>query len=386
VSLALPVPASLVVAPSKRSLPQADFLPSLTPLRGLAALWVILYHFTWQYFPQLNSEPFTEAIAKGYLAVDLFFLLSGFVLTHVYLTSFAHKVTSDSYRAFIAARVARIYPLHVFVLALFLIAEVVFARGIPSIPLEGPLSLLALFANLTMMQGLEAKQLSWNYPAWSVSVEFLAYLIFPLVLPLLWSSARYVRILVMVGLLAIIMWLAQATDYHLNQWSGPLALLRCLPEFFLGSLAYALYRSGLLAPILRKDVVLLAALVSIGVAMHEGIPDQYAVPLFIFLILAGVSNRERIAGLLNVRPLVWLGDISYSVYLVHGFVQYTIGRLLPVLFGSDDPGTLSFKSSLGLMAVMLVATFALSALTYHFVEVRGRRFMRNRFKVRAARS
>lgn len=354
----------------------------MTPLRGLAALWVILYHFSWQYFPQLNSEPFTKAIAKGYLAVDLFFLLSGFVLTHVYLTSFAHKVTTDRYREFVAARIARIYPLHLFVLALFLIAEIGFARGFPPMPLEGPLSLVALFANLVLLQGLGARELSWNYPAWSISVEFFAYLIFPLVLPLLWGAARYVRALVMLALLAIVLVLAQTANHHLNQWDGPLALLRCLPEFFLGSLSYAIYRSGIFAFILEKDAALLAAFASVGLAMHFGAPDLLAVPLFLLLILAGVSNRERIATLLNGRPLVWLGDISYSVYLVHGFVQYVIGRLLPTLFGVSTPDALSFKSSLWVMTAMLVTTFGLSILTYRFVEVRGRRFMRARFSAR----
>ncbi|HEY4136016.1 MAG TPA: acyltransferase [Alphaproteobacteria bacterium] len=382
-----PVSASTTIAaPAARKTSRPGVLPSLTPLRGIAALWVILYHFTWQYFPQLNSEPFTQAIAKGYLAVDLFFLLSGFVLTHVYLTSFARRVTPQGYRAFLAARVARIYPLHLFVLALFLLVEIAFARGFPSIPLEGPRSFAAFFANIFMLQGLEAGELSWNYPAWSISLEFIAYLLFPLALPLLWSSARVVRSLVMLVLLAALVWLAQSTEDHLNQWDGPLALLRCLPEFFLGSLAYAIYRSGLLARLFEKDLTLLLAFAGVGLAMHVGAPDLWAVPLFLLLILSAVSNRERAAGFLNVRPLVWLGDVSYSIYLVHGFVQYAMGRLLPAFFGSDDPGLLSFDWSLGLMTGMLVVTFLLSALTYRFVEVRGRSYMRARLKPRAART
>lgn len=370
--------ASPASAPASRN----DILPTLTPLRGLAALWVILYHFSCQYFPQLNSEPVTKLISKGYLAVDLFFLLSGFVLTHVYLTSFAQKVTTEGYRDFVAARVARIYPLHLFVLGLFLVTEIGFARSFPPMPLEGPLSLVALGANLVLMQGLGAKTLSWNYPSWSISVEFLAYLVFPLVLPLLWSASRKVRALVMVVLLAVILGLAQIAHHHLNQWDGPLALLRCLPEFFLGSLAYAIYRSGVLGFLFEKDAVLLAAFAGVGLALHLGAPDIWAVPLFLLLILAGVSNRQRIATLLNVRPLVWLGDISYSIYLVHGFVQYFIGRLLPIVFGVTAPEALSFKTSFWTMMAMLATTFALSVLTYNFVEVRGRRFMRARLSAR----
>ncbi|WP_042694571.1 acyltransferase [Azospirillum sp. B506] len=66
-------------------------LHSLTPLRGIAALWVVLYHYSFQYFPNLHPDSYTHLVQKGYLAVDLFFMLSGFVLTHVY-----HGIFTDS--------------------------------------------------------------------------------------------------------------------------------------------------------------------------------------------------------------------------------------------------------------------------------------------------
>ena len=61
-------------------------LPSLTPLRGIAALWVVFYHYggTAQYLPNLDITPHSYVISKGYLAVDMFFMLSGLVMTHVY--------------------------------------------------------------------------------------------------------------------------------------------------------------------------------------------------------------------------------------------------------------------------------------------------------------
>lgn len=372
-------------AASASSSPRPIDLPSLTPLRGLAALWVILYHFTWQYFPQLDSTAFTQAVAKGYLAVDLFFLLSGFVLTHVYFAAFRDGPTGGGYRAFLAARVARVYPLHLFVLAAFVGAEFLFAHGRAVMPLDGPLSVTALFANLFMLQGLDALRLSWNYPAWSISLEFAAYLVFPLALPLLCQSSRLRRGALALICAAIPAWLAFATEDGLNQWSGPLALARCLPEFCLGSLAYGLYRSGRWSRLLQSDATLLGAVAVLALTIHAGAHDALAVPLFVLLILAAVSNRGRGAALLNCRPLTWLGDVSYSTYLLHGFMLYLAGRAMPYLFSTVDPGELSFGQAAVTAAAMLAATLLAAAWTYRAVELKSRAFLRDRLSRRRAR-
>src|ERR1700739_3484083 len=102
----------------QRSSGSPEQLASLTPLRGIAAVWVVIFHFCW-YFPAVHPERYTGAVYKGYLAVDMFFVLSGFVITHVYKEGFARRVTGRRYREFLKARVARIYPLHITVLLLF---------------------------------------------------------------------------------------------------------------------------------------------------------------------------------------------------------------------------------------------------------------------------
>ena len=171
-------------------------LASLTPLRGIAALWVVIFHFCW-YFPAVHPERYTGAVYKGYLAVDMFFVLSGFVITHVYKGGFAHRVTGRCYRDFLKARVARIYPLHITVLLLFVATATVeraasyaLKGSFEPIPLLGERSLGGFFANVVMLQGLWARELSWNDPSWSISLEFLAYLLFPLLFPVLWRAGR----------------------------------------------------------------------------------------------------------------------------------------------------------------------------------------------------
>src|SRR5947207_4699557 len=89
----------------------------LTSLRGLAAWWVAVYHFR-DYLPLPSPNPIYDFFSRGYLAVDLFFVLSGFVLQLSYFRN-PIGITRSSIVEFALARVARIYPLHVFMLMLF---------------------------------------------------------------------------------------------------------------------------------------------------------------------------------------------------------------------------------------------------------------------------
>jgi peptidoglycan/LPS O-acetylase OafA/YrhL len=236
--------------PSARPNAPAGELQSLTSLGGLAALWVVLYHYSAVYFPRLDIGDYSYLIAKGYLAVDLFFMLSGFVMTHVYYRAFSESI-SQNYRNFLVARAARLYPLHLLVLFLFVVTALtsqllVYMRtgSFHGIPLEGSRSLGALAANLFMLQGLAAGKLSWNYPAWSISVEFIAYLGFPFALPAIWRANDVVKSVLALSLLAVLGVLALVTKNDFNQWDGPMTLFRCLPEFVLGTLLYCAYRGG----------------------------------------------------------------------------------------------------------------------------------------------
>src|SRR3546814_8137818 len=90
---------------------------ALTSLRGIAALLVVVYHFSGGFLPNLDPGRYSDFVPKGYLWVDLFFVLSGFIITHAYGDAFAERARWGSIRAFLFARMARIYPLHLFVLA-----------------------------------------------------------------------------------------------------------------------------------------------------------------------------------------------------------------------------------------------------------------------------
>ena len=296
-------------------------------------------------------------------------------------------MTGRRYRDFLKARVARIYPLHITVLLLFVAtataeraASYALRGSFEPIPLLGERSLGGLFANVIMLQGLWARELSWNDPSWSISLEFLAYLLFPLLFPVLWRAGPTAKA-GLGGLLAVALgWLAYRTGGYFNQWNGTYAILRCLPEFLAGMLLYSAYRSGLYASGLATDAALAAVVVLLAALLHLGAPDFAIIPLFPLLILAAVRNTGRFSPLLNSPPLVWLGEVSYSLYLLHWFVLFVvteIARRLPSLGFAKLPPALS----LVLIAVLIAVSLTLATLSFRFIEVTGRRWLRQRLEV-----
>jgi peptidoglycan/LPS O-acetylase OafA/YrhL len=248
------------------------------------------------------------------------------------------------------------------------------------IPLLGERSLGGLFANLVMLQGLWARELSWNDPSWSISLEFLAYLLFPLLFPVLWRAGPPAKAGLGGLLLVALGWLAYRTGGYFNQWNGTYAIIRCLPEFLAGMLLYSGYQSGIFASVLAVDAALAAVVLLMATLLHLGAPDLAIIPLFPLLILAAVRNTGRFSPLLNSPPLMWLGDISYSLYLLHWFVLFVtteIARRLPGL----DFAHLSRAPSLALIAVLIAVSLALATLSFRFIEVRGRRWLRQRLDV-----
>ncbi len=370
---------------------QRPDLRILTPLRGIAALWVVVYHYSYQYLPALQPERAGQFVEKGYLAVDLFFMLSGFVLTHVYHDELG-RFDAGRYRDFLVARVARLYPLHLLVLLAFVTTAVggrmldfALTGHFETLPLEGAESVLAIFANLLMLQGLHAGELSWNYPAWSISVEFFAYLLFPLALGPIWRAGRMRGALIGLGLAGGIVAFAWLARGDFNQWDGPLAIARCLPEFLLGSLLYTGLRRPAVARWLGSDRVAAGLLAAGVLLLHFGAPDLVNVALFAVIVLSLAANSGRVQALLDQPLLVRLGELSYALYLIHGFVEYLTTRMLASGPGIVDRGELGVASSLALMMSMIAVSLLLASYAYPHIEMRGRRALRARLMARSGR-
>jgi peptidoglycan/LPS O-acetylase OafA/YrhL len=257
--------------------------------------------------PALNGQA-PVFITKGYLAVDLFFVLSGFVLAHAYQDDFAGKLSARAVGFFLWARLARIYPVHLFTIIPYLSA---YGR-------TEMVSGTSLVYNLLLIQSPWLTHLTWNQYAWSISAEWHAYLLFPFVAGFLRRCDRGSAVAVACASLAT---LGAAVFAHTNSADitfGPLVLARTIPEFLAGALAYRAYKDGWLASIWRTDAAFFVVAAAIIALAQFKAPDLAIITLLPALLLTAAHNTGRTKVWLNVRPLQRLGEISYSVYMAQG--------------------------------------------------------------------
>jgi peptidoglycan/LPS O-acetylase OafA/YrhL len=355
---------------------------ALDGLRGIAALAVALFHLPIAF--SLHDSPL---IRQAYVAVDLFFVLSGFVIAHAYLG----RLTSlESTRDFVVRRIGRLWPLHAAVLAAMVVVEVarlVYGSTLGDdlrLPFSGKTSIEALFANIFLVHawGMDT---SWNIPSWSISAELFAYLAFAGVC--LWAPHR-------ARLAAVIILAVSTLVVAAAAGGGPMlgrdGIFKACLGFFAGMLVYDLYarsrRPGWSAG--RATVVeattLLGALGLAG-AITLSAPPQLGVlvtPLFAVVVYVFAIGRGALSQLLETRPLQHLGAVSYSVYLVHGLVITAFnmaGRVLSKALDTDfrtDTGLVDFGRfwlndvyALAFLAVVI----GLATLTWRFVELPGQR-------------
>src|SRR5690606_32327826 len=222
-------------------------LKPLTSLRFIAALWVLLYHF--KDHLGLGMGQF-GLVADGYLGVDLFFTLSGFILAHVYLTSL--EGGRFGYGGFLKNRIARVYPMHLAALGAML---VLFAgASILGVGESNPdaFRLSDLPAHLLMVHAWgTTPTVGWNFPSWSISAEWLAYLLFPLVAGVVLEAKRWSGAFA-VGAIALCLFSFWALDnlsavfpgvgQNFSQMTAQIGALRILPSFLLGVALYAFGR------------------------------------------------------------------------------------------------------------------------------------------------
>jgi peptidoglycan/LPS O-acetylase OafA/YrhL len=109
--------------------------------------------------------------------------------------------------------------------------------------------------------------------------------------------------------------------------------------------------------------------------LHFGAPDLLIVSLFAALVLLAVSNTGAFAKLANTGPLIWLGEISYSLYLIHGFIRFATSNGLGA-FGIQHRAALSSGESLALMMLMLALCIFCASATYSGIEIVWRRHLR----------
>jgi len=369
--------------------PMQPYIRSHTSMRGVAALLVVAYHLQFGAQSYLPFESATPFFKRGYLWVDLFFILSGFIIS--YSARMDERAPYDwaQIKTFIVHRFARIYPLHV--AALFMLAAVTFAiqfvrflAGKPvSLDMLSPTSILTFFEQLFLLNAWSVTgRVSWNIPSWSISAEWAAYMLFPLLAALVarWRGAS----LAAFGLLAIAFyaWVGLTTGV-LDIVKGA-AIGRCLAGFGLGMILYT--QRARFAALGDRQLGFLQAvgLTLVLATMCFGLNDVLAMPGFFLLVAATWPDRGWLTVPLKTRPLHWLGDISYSVYLNHFWVLrlwHFVSR--PVLDRLDLPPMLERAITVAGAFPLVVAA---SALTFHYLEQPAREAIQAAYRRRRHRA
>ncbi len=336
----------------------------LTSLRGLAAFWVVFYHIS-QYLSYYSPDWVMSIVTRGHLAVDFFFILSGFILTLNY-----QKIFSDFslplYRVFLLKRIARIYPLHLFVIIAYLLIPLAyFVTG--KIMTEGEkYSLLNYIFQLFLINNWGfSSELSWNVPAWSISTEWAAYICFPLFMVMLKRIKISYIPLVLVGLNLLLFVIFNSQNHHsLGQDIQKLGLIRCLIEFFMGALIckYSIQKK---LNNCTSYLLLFLALTFIGLVIFDVISEiQFGSISMVVCLIAFINLSEsKFANGLRVKPLMLLGEISYSIYLIHFLVR----DLFKLLFLQGEVAEPLWI--IGYVGTVLV----LSYVTYKTIEVPARK-------------
>lgn len=340
------------------TLARPEQIDSLTGLRAFAAAWVMLMHFREITPTRIWKFPvFDAAIANGAFGVDVFFVLSGFILCHVYAASFRDGLTPERARRFLAYRFARIYPVHLVtflaMMALFVIKVALSGSGGLPDRYDAETIITTLTLTHAWIPGIQTP----NMPAWSVSAEWFAYLLFPSLCFLLFRRfAAALYALVGIALAAF-------------QPLGSYALAHVLSGFLVGTATYYVLLKVDGARLGRFAGLIVAA--AIFAWANDRSPSLPIGVLLFAVWIAALSNAGDLAGrFLSLKPIVYLGEISYSLYMVHW-----VARII-VRTTAEKLGILETLSPALIVSTYILLTLVLSVASYHYVELPGRAVLR----------
>ncbi len=341
----------------------------LDALRGLCALLVVFFHLP------VSSHLHPLALFRhGYLFVDFFFVLSGFVIAHAY----GGRLGSvKDLGPFLIKRLGRVWPLHAVMLAAFVGLELcrLWFHFDAATPFARDRSVEALVTNLLLIQSFNIHPyLTWNGPAWSISVEMGAYVVFAAIMVL--APRRFTAISLLLIVAGALIVLTQSTRFMNTTYN--FGFPRAVYGFFLGCLVHRIWlmKPPTFAPVVAGWLQLICLVVVGAYVSYAQGPWTVAAPLF-FAVSIWIFAEERglVSRILSVRPMLALGHWSYSIYMVHMFVitiMLILARKLQIM---PDGRRIDFGSpwlnDLFALAVIGLIT-GLSVLTYRLVEIPGR--------------
>lgn len=325
----------------------------------------MLFHYKINLSYESDIDAATALLESSGRFVDFFFILSGFVICHVYL---GRLETREQLRGFFVSRFARLYPLHL-ATCLVMLGWVMLQARDGGAPASLPDTLLG---NLFLVQAWGVRdQFILNAPSWSISAEYAAYMTFPILLTLVMRYRLAPLFFVGTALLSAALY-DVLVDVVGIRWER-LGLLRALPLFALGVALY-LYRDLLRQATDRMlSALQVVAVAGILICLHNALPLVALLPFFALLILATFEDRGQVARLADTSLLYGLGLISYTLYLLHWPVRAYGYYVWPKINGAIPA---HLDDSAFVLACICV-TLGLSVLVYRLFEMPARQYLRH---------
>jgi peptidoglycan/LPS O-acetylase OafA/YrhL len=361
-----------VVFASKEARTRQEYFPALTGLRFFLALWVILHHLVgkgmmldvWSQSLPYASRTFLE---QGHVAVRTFFVLSGFVLAQGYARSRWNRRELISYGV---ARFARVYPVYLISL---LVVSYFILEFLMSAEFSAGEKIASLAAYGLVLQGWMASTgAGWNTPAWSLSCEFLFYLFLPAIL--LWLGPRSRIKLAVLAVTALVL------PVVLRRAGVPLTWkpILHLGDFLVGIAAARIY--SMMKPPesrwVRRGYWLYLPAIAIGVVVVvfpgavTGVIDLGTVlrPLNGMLVLGLALGGGALARFLSTAGAQYMGQVSYSMYILHVPLLWWFGNRGPLVFGN-------LRAGVALIYVLSIVLISIAC--FEWVEKPANRWIRD---------
>jgi peptidoglycan/LPS O-acetylase OafA/YrhL len=384
-------------APATPALETRVSIHSLTGVRILAALWVLVSHldkelFAW--FPNLGW--FGPVIRSGMLGVDVFFILSGFIISYNYATRFEGSLEPTGtgtasltrreqrpawlrmYGRFLWLRIARLYPVHALTLLAVLVMYVTAQTLAVKLNVESGYSPVDFVRNVFLVHAWFSYDFNWNGPSWSISAEWFAYLLFPLFAVLTARVKSKWQVPVTFALLVALP-LVNSLD-KTSPFLNVLHLLRIATEFLAGCFLYRLHTRGagatkhwwILTPVSGVLIVVCAAVLQV-----LGATLFWVSPLLAVFVYGVAQQRGALASSLAGSRMIFWGQVSYSLYMTHSLVRTVLRKILPFEQFVGAPLSVRF----GLLGLYAISFAAVAVLVFVLVEEPARHWLRKRTPV-----
>ncbi|MBD8549502.1 acyltransferase family protein [Sphingomonas sp. CFBP 8764] len=296
---------------------------SLTGVRGVGALWVVLYHVQSGAVSggYLSADQTWGPLRYGWSGVDLFFLLSGFMLMHAHARDF-QSLTRAGIWKFAVSRAFRIYPLStatLLLIALLVVLYPAFAANFRSLE-PGNLSLKSFVATLFLATRWFPLRGDWNQPTWSLSVELVGYALFPMLAFafIRVRSCRWALLAVAFCIAAVIVKQVAGDALGINHMTLGSSLVRMAGYFTAGvglkQLAHLATRHAVIRGMAALSVAAVVMIIMLSFVPRGGglMPIAFALLIFALYFQQGIVDRA-----LSSNLAVFLGKISFPLYLIH---------------------------------------------------------------------